>query len=67
MPDKHYQRRKEWNAAHYKRIALDVTPELHERFKSACEYFNRSMRTQLIHLVSDFCDEMERKRNNDER
>jgi len=67
MPDKHYKSRKEWNAAHYKRIVLDVPPETHERFRAAAEYNNRSMRQQLIHLVGDFIDEMEKKREESSR
>lgn len=44
-----------------KRLSLDLTPELHTRFKTACSASGLKMAEQLVKMIEDRTDELEKK------
>jgi len=54
MPNKQYESKKRWNAAHYKQLNISASPELIEAFRATCEQNGNSMRKVLTEFMASY-------------
>lgn len=54
MPDNYYETKKRWNAANYKQLNINVSPELYKTFQMACEQNRSSMRKTITDFMTKY-------------